>query len=80
METDTDIEQYTIIDKCNINLVSLHVSIKTSFLKDHEYPLSELFWYSPKENITKTAFNCCVIYIADIVDSILDLVFVCYYP
>ena len=38
--------------------------------------LMKCFWYSPKESIPKTTFNCTVTYTVYVVDSILDSVFV----
>lgn len=39
-----------------------HISIiAKNFLKDHDYPISEIFWYSPKKEIPETIVNCFVI-------------------
>lgn len=38
--------------------------------------LMKCFWYSPKESTPQTTFNCTVTYTVNVVDSILDSIFV----
>ena len=58
-------------------LISFHTSItaKDPFSnKIMNISLTKCFWYSPKENISKTTFNCLVIYTVYVADSILHTI------
>lgn len=61
----------------NSYIISHTYHSKGCFLnKTMNSSLMKCFWYSPKESIPQTTFNCTVTYTVYVVDSILDSVFV----